>query len=354
MAMLETVTTSWAAGLGELGVRAAETGILPDSLIRVGMDRLIASRLRSEAGRSPGVIDLQRAKLWSGPIATNTDEANQQHYELPEEFFELVLGARRKYSSGYWPEGVTDLNEAEEAMLELYGERAGLADGQRVLDLGCGWGSFTLWAAERYPRSEIVGVSNSISQKRHIERLAQDAGLANVVVITRDINAYQPQGAFDRIVSIEMMEHVRNHRELFRRVRSWLGEDGAAFVHVFAHQKYEYPYEVSGPGSWMAGTFFTGGMMPSTSLIPAAAGANFHTEQSWWIDGTHYSRTLEAWLLRMDRADELVREVLEPVYGVDLELWIQRWRMFFMACSQMFRYRDGTEWGISHHLLRPS
>lgn len=339
-------------GLVRTAVAAAERGILADVVIRRGMDRVIAARLRSEADRDPESKEALRAMLWSGPIAINTSDANEQHYEVPGDFFDIVLGARRKYSSGYWPDEVGTLDEAEGAMLDLYADRAELEDGQRVLDLGCGWGSFTLWAAERYRKSEIVALSNSHGQRMHIEHLARSSGMDNIRVVTSDINDFEPTDTFDRIVSIEMMEHVRNHRELFRRMRDWLNPGGAVFVHVFAHRTYEYTYEVSGPGSWMASTFFTGGIMPSFNLIPAAAGGRFVAEPTWWMDGTHYSRTLEAWLSRLDAEADRAREVLEPVYGKDVDRWIQRWRMFFMACSQMFRHRNGSEWGIAHHLLR--
>jgi cyclopropane-fatty-acyl-phospholipid synthase len=339
--------------LARAAVRTAEAGMIPDSAIRLGMNFVISSRRRSEEKRTPSWRLSLREEFWSGPIAINAVEANGQHYEVPPEFFDIVLGSHRKYSSGYWSEAVSDLDGAEEAMLELSAERAGLQDGQRILDLGCGWGSFTLWAAQRYPSSEVVGVSNSHSQRRRIEARARSAGIDNVRAVTADINSFEPVGVFDRVVSIEMLEHIRNHRELFARTRSWLAPDGAAFVHVFSHSRHEYPYEVSGPGSWMAETFFTGGLMPSPTLIPDAAEPYFVADRTWWIDGTHYSKTLEAWLARMDRSRDLVREVLEPVYGEDVELWVQRWRMFFMACAQMFKHRSGEDWGISHHLLRP-
>ncbi len=350
---MSTVTKARPRSLAALAVSAAEGGQVPDNLIRIGMNRVISARLKAESERLPESISGLRTELWSGPIATHTDDANEQHYEIPGSFFDLVLGARRKYSSGYWAPDVGDLDSAEEAMLELYAERADLRDGQAVLDLGCGWGSFALWAAERYPNSQIVGVSNSEGQKAHIDRLASEQRLENLKIVTADINEFRPEQSFDRIVSIEMLEHVRNHRELFRRARSWLRSDGKAFVHVFAHRRHEYPYEVSGPGSWMARTFFTGGLMPSAELIPDAAKGHFRAERSWWIEGTHYSKTLEAWLQQMDESRVRVREILEPVYGEDVDLWLQRWRMFFMACSQMFRYKDGTEWGVSHHLLAP-
>ena len=228
-----------------------------------------------------------------------------------------------------------------------------MEDGQAVLDLGCGWGSFALWAAVRYPGSQITAVSNSGSQRRYIERVMKAREIGNLDVVTADVAAFDPGRRFDRIVSVEMLEHVRNHRALFGRMAGWLEEDGAAFVHVFAHKDHAYPFETGGSGAWMARTFFTGGVMPSRRLLPRAAQPSLELAGDWWLDGTHYARTLEAWLSRFDgRADE-VRAVLEPVYGDDTDLWMQRWRMFFMACAQMFGHRSGSEWGVAHHLFVP-
>lgn len=290
---------------------------------------------------------------WSGEMALHADLANEQHYEVPASFFSLVLGPRKKYSAAYWPEGVDQLGAAEGAMLELYAERAGLRDGQSILDLGCGWGSFTLWAAERFPGSQIVAVSNSSSQREHIEAGVATRGLRNIEVVTSDITGLELRRRFDRVVTVEMLEHVRNHRAVFQKLRAWLEASGAVFVHVFAHRQYAYPFSGEGPGSWMARTFFTGGAMPSRALLPAAAHPLFQLADDWWIDGTHYARTLESWLTRLDEHEAEVRTVLEPVYGADVELWVQRWRMFFMACAEMFGYRNGTEWGVAQHLLRP-
>ncbi len=335
--------------LARTAVAAAESGRVPDRLVRLGMDRVVAGRLKTErenrASRASSFAD--------GPIAVHTDLANEQHYEVPSEFYELVLGPHLKYSSAYWPDGVGTLAEAEEAMLSLSAERAGIENGQRVLDLGCGWGSFSLWAAAAYPDSRITAVSNSHSQKVHIDKRAADLGLSNVEVITANIADFRPDGRFDRIVSIEMLEHVRNHREVFHRMRSWIEPDGAAFVHVFAHREYAYPFEVEGPTSWMAQTFFTGGVMPSRTSLPEAADPDFALEDDWWLDGTHYAKTLEAWLERFDARRDAVRAVFEPVYGSETAMWMQRWRMFFMACSQMFGYGRGGEWGVAHHRLVP-
>lgn len=331
-------------------VEWAERGLVPDRLLRAGIDRVVAARLRNEAGKDRAAErdDFWHA-AWDGPITVRTRAVNRQHYEVPPGFFELVLGPRLKYSAAYWPEGMSDLAGAEEAMLELTATRAGIQEGQAILDLGCGWGSFSLWAAERFPDSDILAVSNSRAQRRFIEERAAARGLHNVAVLTTDIAEFAPGRTFDRIVSVEMLEHVRNHRAVFRAMRSWLEPDGAAFVHVFAHRRYAYPFEAQGPGDWMADTFFTGGVMPSRDLLPVAAAGHLDLDGDWWIDGTHYMKTLEAWLTRLDARRSAVRAELESAYGEDVDLWIQRWRMFFMACSQMFGRRDGTEWGIAHY-----
>ncbi|MEX1280031.1 MAG: cyclopropane-fatty-acyl-phospholipid synthase family protein [Acidimicrobiia bacterium] len=345
---------SAAESLVARAIDLAERGRVPDPLIRWGTARLVGVRLDRERRTDP----TERERFWAqaaeGPIALVPDLANDQHYEVPAAFFDLVLGPRRKYSSALWPDGVDDLEAAEEAMLALTATRADLADGQDVLDLGCGWGSFTLWTAERFPESAVLGVSNSSGQREHILRLAAERGLDNVEVVTADVNDFDPgDRRFDRVVSVEMLEHVRNHPELFRRLRRWVRDDGAVFVHVFAHRTFAYPFEVDGPASWMAETFFSGGVMPSVDLLPRAAAPDFELDGDWWVDGTHYERTLDAWLVRMDDRIDEVRAVLAPVYGDDLDRWLQRWRMFFMACSALFAYDDGDEWGIAHHRFRP-
>lgn len=245
------------------------------------------------------------------------------------------------------------MEAAEDAMLTTYEERAELRDGQRILDLGCGWGSFSLWAAERYPGSQIVAVSNSAPQRRFIESKAAEGGLSNIEVITSDVNQFHPDGRFDRIVSIEMLEHVRNHRALFGRMRGWVESDGAVFVHVFAHRELAYPFETEGRGAWMARTFFTGGVMPSPTLLPEAAVAEFALDETWWIGGQHYARTLRAWLDLQDEREPEIRRVLAPIYRSDVDRWVQRWRMFYMACEEMFRFDGGRQWGVLHQLFRP-
>ncbi len=339
--------------LAQWAIRQAENGRIPDPVIRAGMRRVIASRLRAERNADSAERRQFWQEAWRGPIAIDTASANEQHYEVPPEFFDVVLGPWRKYSAGLWPDSAVDLAAAEEEALLAYEERAGLTDGQSILDLGCGWGSFSLWAANRYPQSEVLAVSNSALQGEFIRDRADEMDLHNLTVATADINEFLPGRKFDRIVSIEMLEHVRNHRAVFERIRDWVEDDGAVFIHVFAHRELAYPYEADGPASWMAETFFTGGVMPSPSLLPAAAEPYFDLSQTWWIDGTHYSKTLESWLDRQDVHAEDVRHAIEPVYGADTERWVQRWRMFFMACSEMFSYRDGSEWGVVHHVFTP-
>jgi cyclopropane-fatty-acyl-phospholipid synthase len=309
------------------------------------MRRLIAGRLHKETGR----LEERRSfvqSLREAPVALVPEKANEQHYEVPPEFFKLVLGARRKYSACLWEEGVSNLDAAERASLEQVVRRAGVADGQRVLELGCGWGSFSLWAAERFPNASFTAVSNSAPQREFIEALAPK----NLRVITADMNSFSIDERFDRVVSIEMFEHMRNYRELLSRIASWLEADGRLFVHVFSHKNFAYPFEVEGASDWMAEHFFTGGLMPSETLFDSFQD-DLKVIDRWSLDGTHYEKTAEAWLENLDRRRDEVREVLLPVYGRETEAWIQRWRMFFMACAELFAFKGGTEWGVTHTLF---
>jgi cyclopropane-fatty-acyl-phospholipid synthase len=324
-------------------IELAERGLLPDMAIRLGIRRMLAERLESEA-RS---VDRKRqllSELSSGPIAVETDAANRQHYEVPAAFFQIVLGRHLKYSSGYWPSGVHTLDAAEGAMLELYLERAQLEDGMRVLDLGSGWGSFSSWLAERHPKSRIVAVSNSRSQAKHVNA----RGLSNLTTVTADVNGFEPEGRFDRVVSIEMLEHVRNHRALFSRVARWLGPGGKLFAHVFCHREFAYPFETSGEDDWMGRHFFTGGLMPSEDWLLHFQDA-LSLEDRWTLDGRHYARTARSWLANLDANRERVLGVLRDVYGEDAERWLQRWRMFFLACEELWGFRDGSEWRVAHY-----
>jgi cyclopropane-fatty-acyl-phospholipid synthase len=333
----------------------AERGLLPDRLIRMGIRRLCAQRLREErAGDSAMAWDRCMDgvdELRTSPVAIHTDAANAQHYELPPRFFELCLGKRLKYSSCYYPRGDETLEQAEEAMLSLYGERAQLADGQDVLELGCGWGSLTLWMAQRYPQSRITAVSNSTPQREFILARCRALGLGNVEVITQDVNRLQlPPARFDRCVSIEMFEHMRNYATLLERVASWLRADGKLFVHIFCHRELMYPFETQGEDNWMGRHFFTGGLMPSADTLLWFQN-DLTIERQWRLSGTHYAKTANAWLANQDRNRDDVMRVLESAYGTQARVRHQRWRMFWMACAELFGYRDGNEWLVTHYLF---
>ncbi len=332
-------------------------GRLPDPVLRAAIRGLLGLR-RGESGEPEAAL---RSQLWAGPVTVAIDEANAQHYEVPPRVFELMLGPRLKYSCAWWTEGGGDLASAEDRMLDLTCRRAGLADGQDVLELGCGWGSLTLWMAERYPASRILAVSNSTRQRAHITAAAHERGLGNVRVVTADVGtlgvgATPPGfGSFDRVVSVEMLEHVRNHRELGRRIARWLRPGGELFVHVFAHRDRTYLFETGGAGDWMARHFFTGGTMPSEDLIPDAMDALTHL-QTWRIDGRHYTRTLAAWRVNLEAArDEVVAELSVGATRAEGERRWHRWRTFLIACEELFAARDGSEWGVVHHrLVRPA
>ncbi len=334
----------------------AERAVLPDWLIRFGMRRLMAARLRAERRRElarPG--EAMRSfveQMRGGPIAVEADAANVQHYEVPTEFFRQVLGPRLKYSCCYWPGPETTLPEAEDAMLDLFCERAEIEDGMDVLELGCGWGSLCLWVAERYPRCRVLAVSNSRTQREFIESRCRESGIENVEVQTANVAQFATDRRFDRVLSVEMFEHVRNHEELLRRIAGWLKPEGKLAVHIFCHARFAYPFETEGELNWMGRYFFTGGIMPSDDLLMRFQ-RDLVLEDHWHVSGMQYARTLEAWLARCDarRADLL------PLFGAarepkDAARRFQRWRMFFMACSELFAYAGGDEWFVSHYLFR--
>jgi cyclopropane-fatty-acyl-phospholipid synthase len=341
---------------GLLGL--AERGLLPDALVRFGIRRLCTDRLREEH-RGGLAAEARRfneriAALRASPVALHTEAANAQHYELPPPFFTLCLGPRLKYSCCYFPNGGESLAAAEDAMLELYGERAELADGQNILELGCGWGSLTLWMAERFPNARITAVSNSNGQRHHIEAQCQLRGYTNVRVLTRDVNSLSLETAsFDRCVSVEMFEHVRNYEVLMQRISLWLRPGGKLFTHLFAHRTLLYPFETSGADNWMGRHFFTGGLMPSADTLLHFQSA-LTLEQRWLIDGTHYQRTANLWLARQDAHRAEVMTVLGDAYGEAARLWFGRWRLFWMACAELFGYAAGEEWLVAHYLFEKS
>lgn len=334
----------------KIAIEAMERGWVPEPLIRVGIRRLLGQRLRTQSGQSS--LTRLQAELEDSPIALHTDKANAQHYELPAEFFRRIMGRHMKYSACYWPEGVTTLDAAEAAMLALTSERADIHDGQTILELGCGWGSLTLWLAEHYPRSTVTAVSNSHPQRRFIERACAERGLNNVQVITADMNDFSIDRRFDRVVSVEMFEHMRNYRELMARIAGWLRPDGALFVHVFSHREQAYPFETEGDDNWMGKYFFTGGLMPSRDLLPRFQD-DLRLEDQWHLNGRHYQRTCEAWLANQYRHRAAIMAVFRDTYGpADAARWFQRWKVFFLACAELFGYRGGEEWGVSHYRFR--
>ncbi len=340
---------NWAIGL-------AERRVLPDAMVRAGMRRVLGHRLRSEKARdlehAKQRLDAFVAEMRAGPIAVATGAANAQHYELPAEFFRTVLGPYLKYSSCLWPSGTGDLAAAERRMLELSVERAGINDGMEILDLGCGWGSMSMWIARHFPKCRILAVSNSRSQARFIRDRCDQVGAERVEVVTADMNDFSTDRRFDRVVSVEMFEHMRNWGRLFERVASWLGSEGRIFLHVFCHREHAYFYTDAGATDWMARNFFTGGIMPSEDLA-SHYDEHLQIEHQWRVNGIHYSRTLEAWLDAMDSNRERLIPVFRATYGDDAGRWFARWRMFFMACSELFRYRGGDEWFVTQAVLRP-
>lgn len=332
---------------------ALSRGLLPDGVLRAGSRWGTVARVRREArggveaqeGRMRALVE----RMSSGPIAEQVEAANDQHYELPADFFGLVLGPRRKYSGCLWDDGVADLAAAEEAMLALSCERARIRDGQRILDLGCGWGSMSLWLAERYPNATVHGVSNSHGQREHIEAVARERGLANLTITTADVNAFAPEGRYDRVVSIEMFEHMRNWRELLRRVSTWLEDDGLAFVHVFSQRRLPYRFE----GTWASERFFTAGTMPSHDLMLRFQD-DLVVADRWAVNGTHYARTLDAWLERLDaRADEALAILSAGPGPREGRRLLATWRLFLLSTREIWGWRGGDEWLVSHYLLSP-
>ena len=332
-------------------IRTVETVPLPDSVLRFGVQSLIGTRARS---REPdAAVDRAFAEdMRRRAIALHADAANEQHYELPEEFFGLTLGPHRKYSSCYYATGRETLGEAEAAALAITVERAGLQDGQRILELGCGWGSLTLFMAARYPNASITAVSNSASQRRYIEETARARGLGNVRVITCDMNAFQPEGPFDRIVSVEMFEHMSNWEALLAKVRDALAPDGRLFIHVFSHRATPYRFDHTDPTDWIGQYFFTGGIMPSDGLIRQFSDL-VEVEEEWRWSGTHYARTARQWIENFDRNAAEIDRILRDVYGPQAALWRRRWRLFYLATEGLFGHANGEEWGVKHYRLRP-
>lgn len=341
-----------------LGIELVERGLVPDVATRHFIRRFCADRLRDPTQTTELDINAARQQflqsLRSGPIAPVPEKANEQHYELPAEFFALMLGPHRKYSCCCFEDNESSLEQAEAAALTLTCERAQLVNGQEILELGCGWGSLSLWMAAHFPASRITAVSNSAAQREFIECEAQNRCLTNLRVITADINVFSPPHAhFDRVVSVEMFEHLRNYQELLSRISSWMHPRGKLFVHHFCHREFSYPFETAGSANWMGRYFFTGGMMPNAQML-TWFDQSLTVKQQWTWNGRHYQRTANAWLANLDaRRDEALR-ILSTAYGPQhAARWFQRWRVFLLAVSELFGYAGGEEWFVVHSLLEP-
>jgi len=333
-----------------------EKDLLPDFIIRSGIRKLLAQRLKDENKGNPETQQAHFIKLVeelkNSPIAINTADANAQHYELPADFFQLVLGKHLKYSSGYWKAGVNSMEQSEMDMLEITCERAELKDGQNILELGCGWGSLSLFMANKFPNSKITSVSNSHSQKIFIDNQAQQRNIKNLIILTSDMNVFQIEEKFDRVVSVEMFEHMRNYELLMSKVANFLNKNGKLFVHIFTHKDYAYKFEVLDESDWMSKYFFTGGIMPSDHLLLYFQ-KQLKIEQHWRVSGEHYEKTSNAWLKNMDSHKQKIMEIMEQVYGKkDALKWWSYWRIFFMSCAELWGYKGGKEWMVSHYLFQ--
>lgn len=328
-----------------------EKNLLPDGLVRFGIRRLLASRIREETTRYDRAAYV--ADLRGRALAEQTAAANEQHYEVPTPFYQYCLGKRLKYSGCYYPTGKETLDEAEEHMLALYAERAQLADGQHILELGCGWGSLCLYNAERFPNARITAISNSKTQKEHIDTEARKRGLNNLRIITCDINAFDIEpAAFDRVVSVEMFEHLKNYELLFRNIARWLKPGGLLFTHIFTHKELSYHFVARDETDWMSRYFFTGGQMPAHDLLMQFQG-DLKLVQDWKVNGRHYQQTAEHWLKNMDAHREEIIPLFRDTYGPDqAEKWWAYWRVFYMACAELWGYRRGEEWLVSHYVFR--
>lgn len=328
---------------------------IPDFLIRLGIRKYLKQRLEEE---NHGDADSQKLyllnfveKLKTFPIAVNTADANEQHYEVPTLFYQYCLGKNLKYSCGFWKDGVTDINTSETDMLEITCERAVLSNGQKVLELGCGWGSLSLFMSAKFPESSFTVVSNSRTQKEYIDQQAINRNIKNLKVITADMNTFEIDEKFDRVVSVEMFEHMRNYQLLMKKVASFLKDDGKLFVHIFTHKEYAYLFEVKDETDWMSKYFFSGGVMPSNDLL-LYFNDDLQIEQQWLVNGTHYAKTSEAWLDNMDTHKAEIMPLFEQTYGKDQAVkWWVYWRIFYMSCAELWNYNHGNEWMVSHYLF---
>jgi len=337
-------------------IKMSESQLLPDCLIRFGIRQLLKKRKATLVSQDTDINHQKKMNfieaMNKATIALVPELANEQHYEVPSKFYDFCLGKHKKYSSCYWTEITKNLNQSESKALELTASHANLKDGQLILELGCGWGSLTLWMAKKYPKSKITAVSNSKSQKVYILNEAKKRKLKNIKVITQDMNEFITKEKFDRVVSVEMIEHMRNHKKLFKNIASWLKPKGLFFMHIFVHQSQPYLFEVEEDDDWMSQHFFSGGMMPSKDL-PLYFQDQMKLISQWDWPGTHYEKTANAWLENLDKNKTSVLPILKKTYGEnDAEMWLQRWRIFFMACAELWGYNKGTEWRVGHYLFK--
>lgn len=342
-------------------VRGIEQGLVPDPIIRFGIRSLLKQRLKEmqsqEASAQDNFAQVHANLLRQSPLAIMTKQANEQHYEVPTEFYELCLGQHKKYSSCYWEDDMTELEQAEQKALDISIERAEIKDGMRILELGCGWGSLSLELARRFPNSSITAVSNSATQRQFIESQAEKYGYKNLTILTRDLGKEENYNfgseKFDRVMSIEMMEHIRNYEKFFALVSRNMSPDAKMFVHIFTHKKTPYFFETEGADNWMGKYFFSGGQMPARDLFDHFS-QDLKVEKKWDWSGTHYQKTLEAWLQKMDQNEDKVYELFAKAYGHhQATVWVNRWRVFYMACSELFGFNNGEEWAVTHYLLSP-
>ena len=337
-----------------IGIKLTELGLIPESILRLAIKKLLEQRLL-EIPNNPEERHIKKEsfirELQSSPIALSTELANEQHYEVPPAFFQEIMGKYLKYSCGWFNEDTHSLDEAESNMLDLYIQRLEVANNQRILDLGCGWGSFTLYAASKFPDSQFVAVSNSNDQINYINHTAKERSLTNVQAIKQNMNDLSLDGSFDRIISVEMFEHMRNYGALLKNLRDHLNDTGKMFVHIFTHKDFPYPYEVRGPSDWMSKYFFTSGLMPSHDIFSYFED-DFFVKNSWKVNGVHYAKTCNMWLQNHYKNKKNILNIFDGHYP-NIKQWFVRWQLFFLACEELFAYNEGNEWYVSHYLLEP-
>jgi cyclopropane-fatty-acyl-phospholipid synthase len=356
MMLIKKLLTDLSHG-GKMLDQLLQDGLIPDPLIRFGINGLLKKRLKDERRGSFSDLELKRQsliqELKKSPIAIETDKANDQHYQVPTEFYDYVLGKYKKYSSCFYKTWSESLDEAEENMLNLYLERGQFQDGQEVLDMGCGWGSFSLFAARKFSKSKFTLVSNSKTQRAYIEAKANEFGLSNIRVITEDMNRFDIETKFDRIISVEMFEHMRNYKELLAKINRWLKPEGKLFVHIFVHKELTYKFDVVDDTDWMSKYFFSGGIMPSEHLLYYFQD-DLKIKNHWRVSGLHYAKTASQWLENQDKNKDKIMEVFTKHYGKEARKWFNYWRVFFMSCENLWRYDEGAEWFVSHYLFEKS